>query len=126
MFRYKPQKSTLIIAAMVILLCFVSITGATYALFTASTEDGKIGINATSGDLEVDIIDASNNPSSLVGDVLNFVTTSDKQEIWFEPGAMYYTEGFRVKNTGEIPLKLCALIFRRTAICTQQPIIWIM
>ena len=110
MFRYKPQKSTLIIAAMVILLCFVSITGATYALFTASTEDGKIGINATSGDLEVDIIDASNNPSSLVGDVLNFVTTSDKQEIWFEPGAMYYTEGFRVKNTGEIPLKYIVYI----------------
>ena len=104
MFRYKPTKSTLIIAAMVILLCLVSITGATYALFTASTGDGTIGTNATSGDLEVDIVDASDNPSSLVGDVLRFVTTSNKQEILFEPGSVYYTEGFRVTNTGNIPM----------------------
>ena len=104
MSRYNPGKKTIIIAAMVILLCLVSITGATFALFTASTEDGKIGINATSGDLKVDIIDASDNPSSLVGDVLNFITTSDKKVILFEPGAMYYTEGFRVKNDGSIPM----------------------
>lgn len=110
MVRYKPTKRTLIIAAMVILLCLSLITGATYALFTASTEDGKIGINATSGDIEVDIVDASDQANSLVGDVLNFVTTSDKQEILFEPGATYYTEGFRVKNTGEIPLNYIVYI----------------
>ena len=110
MLRYKPTKRTFIIAAMVILLCLVSITGATYALFTASTGDGRIGINATSGDIEVDIVDASDQANSLVGDVLNFVTTSDKQEILFEPGAVYYTEGFRVKNTGEIPLSYIVYI----------------
>jgi len=71
MSRYKINNKTFIIAAMVILLCLVSITGATLALFTSTTEDGKIGINATSGNLKVDIVDASENPSSLVGDVLD-------------------------------------------------------
>lgn len=110
MSRYKPNKKTFIIAAMVILLCLVSITGATFALFTSTTEDGKIGINTTSGSLKVDIIDASDNPTSLVGDVLDFITTSDKQEILFEPGAMYYTEGFRVKNNGTIPMNFILYI----------------
>ena len=110
MSRYKPTKKSFIIATMVILLCLVSITGATFALFTSTTEDGKIGINTTSGSLKVDIIDASDNPTSLVGDVLDFITTSDKQEILFEPGAMYYTEGFRVKNNGSIPMNFILYI----------------
>ena len=103
------KKIALIIAILTILLCFVILTGSTLALFT-STNDGKIGINATAGNIEVDIIDASDNPQSLVGSVLNFVTTSQNQEIYFEPGATYYTEGFRVKNTGEIPLNFIVYI----------------
>ena len=106
MTRYKPTKKTLIIAAMIVLLCLLSITGATLALFTSSIEDGTIGINATTGDLEADIIDTSpTNPESLVGDVLNFYTTPEREVIYFEPGATYRTEGFRVKNTGEIPFQ---------------------
>lgn len=108
MSRYKPTKKSFIIAAMVILLCLVSITGATFALFTSTTEDGKIGINATSGNLKVDIIDASDNPTSLVGDVLEFVMTSGNE--LFEPGATFYTEGFRVKNDGTIPLNYIVYI----------------
>ena len=105
MVRCNNQKSALIIAAIVILLCLVSITGATLALFTYDGEDGKIGVNITSGKLEVDIVDASpDNPTSLVGDVLNFVSVSDENEVLFEPGATYYTEGFRVKNNGSIPI----------------------
>lgn len=105
MSRYKPTHKTFIIAALLILLCLVSISGATFALFTSTTEDGKIGINATSGKMKVDIIDASDKPQSLVGDVLDFITTSDKTEVLFEPGATYYTEGFRVKNAGNIDIK---------------------
>jgi len=105
MSRYKPTHKTFIIAALLILLCLVSITGATFALFTSSTEDGTIGINATSGKMKVDIIDASDKPQSLVGDVLDFITTSDKTEVLFEPGATYYTEGFRVKNDSTIDIK---------------------
>ncbi|MBE7068064.1 MAG: hypothetical protein E7381_02045 [Clostridiales bacterium] len=73
-------------------------------MFTSDVNDGKIGINATAGDVKVDIVDISDNPQTLVGDVLNFQTSSNKKEILFEPGATYYTEGFRVKNLGNIPI----------------------
>lgn len=109
--RVKFNKKAFIIAAMVILLCLFALSGATYALFTSTTEDGKIGINTTSGKLKVDIIDASeDNPQSLVGDVLNFITTQNQNEILFEPGATYYTQGFRVKNDGNIPLNFILYI----------------
>lgn len=109
--RYKPKKSTIIIAATVILLCLVCITGATLALFTLDTNDGRIGINTTAGNLKVDIVNTSvDNPSSLVGEVLNFVTTPERDEILFEPGASYYTEGFRVKNDGNISINFIIYI----------------
>ena len=104
------KRNTFMIAAVVILICLVSVTGATLALFTSGGKDGTIGINTTAGSLEVDIVDASDNPSSLVGDVLDFVTTSSHREILFEPGAMYYTEGFRVRNNGNIPMNFILYI----------------
>ncbi len=105
---YRKQRNTLILAASVILLCLISITGATLALFT-SRNDGTIGINTTSGNLEVDIVDASDSPASLIGGVLKFTDSAEglvspETDILFEPGALYYTEGFRVVNSGEIPL----------------------
>ena len=106
---YKPNKNAIVIAVMTILLCISSITGATLALFTFSTGDGKIGINATSGSLKVDIIDPDNieeeNPPSLVGKVLNFVTKSGDGAALFEPGAIYHTEGFCIYNKSEIPMR---------------------
>ena len=108
-FKIDPRIRSLIIAAMIILLCLVYVTSATYALFTYSTEDGKIGINTTSGNLEVDIIDATDDPKSLVGDVLDF-DADGNHEIWFEPGSLYYTEGFRIENKGDISLKFIVYI----------------
>ena len=106
---YNKKRNTFLMAVAVILLCLVSITGATLALFTSNIEDGTIGINSTSGSLDVDIIDATNNPSTLVGKVLRFVDfsgelVSSETDILFEPGALYYTEGFRVANNGNIPM----------------------
>lgn len=104
MFRYKSSKQAFIIAALVILLCLVCLVGATLALFTSDPEDGKIGIITTSGSVKVDIVDASSG-SSLVGEALKFVTkTEDGQDVLFEPGAMFHTEGFKVKNIGDIPV----------------------
>ena len=101
----KSNKKALVVALAIIFLCLVSITGATLALLTDSTGDGKIGINTTAGNLEVDIIDASDSPETLVGEVLDF---ADKNgvltDVLFEPGATFYTEGFRVKNKGNIPI----------------------
>ena len=107
------KRNRFIIAATVIVLCLVSITSATFALFTSDPNDGTIGINATSGNVEVDIVDEDDPTRSLVGQVLYFVNfdgehVSGETEILFEPGALYYTEGFRVLNNGDIPLKFIA------------------
>ena len=108
MARSQVKVRAIIMAALTILLCLLFIIGSTFALFTDS--DGKIGINATAGNLEVDIIDASDNPGALVGKTLNFVTTSAQDKILFEPGAAFYTQGFRVKNNGNIPLNFIIYI----------------
>ena len=108
MARSKVKISKIVMAALIILLCLVFIIGSTLALFTS--DDGKIGINATAGDLEVDIIDDSDTPSSLVGETLSFETDSPDGEVLFEPGATFYTEGFRVKNVGDIALNFIIYI----------------
>ncbi len=110
----KKQRNTLIIAAAVIILCLVTITSATFALFTTGN-DGTIGINSTSGDIEVDIVDATDNPTSVVGEVLRFTNSAGElvfaeTDVYFEPGAVFYTEGFRVVNKGEIPMNYIAYI----------------
>ena len=100
MFRYKnTNKKALIFAALIILVCLACLSGATFALFT-STNDGTIGVVTTSGNVEIDIVDTSGK--SLKGESLQFVTFSD--DYLFEPGATFYTQGFEVKNAGNIPV----------------------
>lgn len=103
MFRYKLNKKQIVIAAMVILLCLVCLSGATLALFT-SESSGVIGIIATSGDLDVDVVDAVNTEQSLVGSYLEFQTTLNQNDFRFEPGAIVVTQGFKVRNRGSIPI----------------------
>ena len=103
MLRYKSNKQAFIMTALVILLCLVSLTGATLALFTSDRGDGTIGIITTAGDVRVDIVDTFSE-ESLVGKVLQFQTSADRKEILFEPGAVFFTQGFKVKNVGDIPV----------------------
>lgn len=105
MFRYRVHKRTLIIAALVILLCLSAVVGSTLALFTA-TDDGSIGVNATAGYLKVDIVDDTDARESLVGKVLKLQDPLNRpdEEIYLEPGAAFYTQGFRVENKGDISL----------------------
>lgn len=105
MIRYKTSKQAFIIAALVILICLACLTGATFALFTSNTNDGTIGIVTTSGDVEIDIVDTSGE--TLQNKALAFVTTSgatDGGNVLFEPGATFYTQGFKIKNKGNIPV----------------------
>ena len=110
MSRYKVINRKFIIAAMTILLCLIAITGATLALFMSDVNDGTIGINATAGDLKVDIVDARDRQTSLVGEELDILSTSPDGRVLFEPGAAYYTEGFCVKNIGDISLNFILYI----------------
>ena len=111
MFRYKSYKQTFIVAALIILLCLVCLTGATFALFTNDPDDGTIGIITTAGDVKVDIIDSSSG-ESLVGKVLQFRSSSEERQIIFEPGATFVTRGFKVKNAGNIPVNFRLYVSR--------------
>ncbi len=104
MFRCQSTKHAFIIAVLITLLCLVSLTGATLALFTTQAENGTIGVITTSGEIKVDIVNAFDEKESLVGKVLQFQTSADQQKILFEPGATFYTQGFKIKNTGDIPI----------------------
>jgi hypothetical protein len=98
---YNRITSPIVAATLILLLCFANLVGTTYALFTAQTKDGSIGVITTSGDVEVDIVDTAGG--SLKGKVLQFVTTSTTP-VLFEPGTVFYTQGFQVVNTGNIPV----------------------
>ncbi len=108
-------KYTLILAAIVILLCLASLTGATLALFTSSDEDGTIGINATSGNIKLDIVAADDPSDSLVGEALDLVIKDGSGEILFEPGMTVHTEGFRIRNDGNIPINFIAYLSKDSA-----------
>lgn len=98
----------IILPILVILLCFISVVGSTYALFT-SGDDGKIGINSASGYIKMDIVDINNN--SLLDDELDFiVTTADNKPYYFEPGATVHTQGFKILNKGNITVNYRAYI----------------
>ncbi len=103
MLRYKANKQAFIIAVLIILLCLTCLIGATLALFTNDPNDGTIGVVTTSGQIQVDIIDAATG-ESLIGKVLKFQIYDDREEIYFEPGATYCTQGFKVSNEGNIPI----------------------
>jgi hypothetical protein len=105
MSRYKSHKQAFIMTALVILLCLACLTGATLALFTSDPNDVTIGIVTTSGDVEIDIVDTAG--ASLQNKALAFITTSgatDSENVLFEPGATFYTQGFKIKNSGDIPV----------------------
>jgi hypothetical protein len=86
----------------------VCLTGATLALFTSDRGSGTIGIITTSGDVDVDIVDLSGN--SLEGHYLEFISSSGSTDILFEPGATFYTQGFKIRNEGNIPINFRLLV----------------
>ena len=100
MLRYQSNKKALVIAALIILLCLASLTGATLAIFTNNLNDGTIGIVTTAGNIKVAIVDAETG-ESLNGKALTF----KNETILFEPGATFRTNGFKVKNIGDIDIQ---------------------
>lgn len=103
MLRYNSQKTAVIMAFTVILLCLTCITGATLALFTSDPDDGTIGIISTAGNVRLDIVDPYTE-ESMLGRVLKFQSSSEQQTIRFEPGATFATQGFKIRNVGNVPV----------------------
>ena len=109
--RRRASAHTLVRLCIVLLLCLSSVVGVSYALFTSDLEDGTIGINVTSGQVDVDLVNTSGN--SLVGDVLHLSPNGKELSTFlFEPGVTVYTEGFRVVNKGTVPVNFRMYISR--------------
>ena len=102
----RATKRALLTSVMALVMCVVMLVGTTFAWFTdtASTGVNKI----VSGNLKVDII-GEDRDSHI--ETLNFtkagtvVGTDAAAAILWEPGCRYLTEGFRIKNDGNLALK---------------------
>ena len=101
----KATKRALLTSVMALVMCVVMLVGTTFAWFTdtASTAVNKI----VAGNLDVDIVDENNN--SLDGGSLSFIKagagTDAEAAILWEPGATFFTQGFKIVNKGNLALK---------------------
>ncbi len=98
----KSTKRALFTSALALLMCVTMLIGTTFAWFTdtASTAVNKI----QAGNLKVDII-GENDGNHL--EKLNFTKAAgaEDEELLWEPGCRYLTEGFRIANKGNLALK---------------------
>ena len=97
----KATKRALLTSVMALVMCVVMLVGTTFAWFTDTASTGVNKIVA--GNLDVDIVDG--NGESLDGKTLNFVNKENQSNILWEPGVTFHTEGFRIKNGGNLALK---------------------
>ena len=97
----KATKRALLTSVMALVMCVVMLVGTTFAWFTdtASTAVNKI----QAGNLDVDIVDENNN--SLDGEPLSFKDVNGSTDILWEPGATFFTQGFKIANKGNLALK---------------------
>jgi predicted ribosomally synthesized peptide with SipW-like signal peptide len=104
----KATKRALLTSVMALVMCVVMLVGTTFAWFTdtASTAVNKI----VAGNLKVDIVD-ENGKSVAKGSTkraLDFVSADNVTKgvaILWEPNCTYLTEGFQIKNAGNLALK---------------------
>ena len=94
-------KRALLTSVMALVMCVVMLVGTTFAWFTdtASTAVNKI----VAGNLDVDIVDKEG--ISLDGKTLSFVNKDNQSNILWEPGATFFTQGFKIENKGNLALK---------------------
>ena len=86
---------------MALVMCVVMLVGTTFAWFTdtASTAVNKI----QAGNLDVDIV--GEDGKTLDGKTLNFKDANNNTDILWEPGATFFTQGFKIVNKGNLALK---------------------
>ena len=98
----KSTKRALLTSVLALLMCVTMLIGTTFAWFTdtASTGVNKI----VSGNLKVDIIGA-NSDSHIEKLDFTKATGAEEENLLWEPGCRYLTEGFRIANNGNLALK---------------------
>ena len=102
MTKNNTTKKALGSSIFALFMCVMMLIGTTFAWFTdtASTAVNKI----QAGTLKVDIVKASDN-SSIKGKSMSFVNKDGSADILWEPGVTFKTDGFKIKNDGNLALK---------------------
>ena len=95
-------KRALISSTLAILMCVAMLIGTTFAWFTVTASTGVDKI--VSGNLKVDIIGA-NSDSHIEKLDFTKATGAERENLLWEPGCRYLTEGFRIANNGNLALK---------------------
>ena len=107
--KLKSKKSALLMSFTSLLLCFAMLAGSTFAWFTDTATTGVNKI--VSGNLKVDIVaaekDSNDKYPSLTGTgkELKFQNNANSNDILWEPGVTFLTQGFKIKNDGNLALK---------------------
>ena len=118
----RATKRALLTSVMALVMCVVMLVGTTFAWFTDTASTGVNKIQA--GNLKVDIVDKEGT-TSLDGKSLSFVKaglttdTGATTEILWEPGCRYLTEGFKIKNAGNLALKWKAQVNKGTTAANE-------
>ena len=105
----KATKRALLTSVMALVMCVVMLVGTTFAWFTDTASTGVNKIVA--GNLKVDIVDADNTNTSLDKGTLKFIQAVNESEVrlvedvLWEPGATFFTQGFKIANKGNLALK---------------------
>ncbi len=107
----KTQTSTkraLVFQLLSMLVCVSMLVGSTFAWFTDTASTAVNTIQA--GNLDVQLLDADGN--ELGAAPLKWVAKDGRaqSEIFWEPGATYNLESFRIKNNGNLSLKYQVVI----------------
>ena len=96
----RATKRALLTSVMALVMCVVMLVGTTFAWFTDTASTGVNKIVA--GNLKVDIVGATTGNHI---DSLSFQNKDNSSSILWEPGVTFHTEGFRIKNAGNLALK---------------------
>ena len=113
----RATKRALLTSVTALVMCVVMLVGTTFAWFTDTASTGVNKIQA--GNLKVDIV--NKDGTSLKNESLSFIKagptadTGATTEILWEPGCRYLTEGFKIKNAGNLALKWKAEINKEDA-----------
>ena len=107
----KATKRALLTSVMALAMCVVMLVGTTFAWFTDTAKTSVNKIQA--GKLDVDIVGATDEEHV---EKLNFTKAAEAEdeEVLWEPGCTYLTDGFRIANNGNLALKWKAQVNKGT------------
>ena len=94
------SKKALLLSVLSMVICVSMLIGSTFAWFTDSATANVNEIK--SGNLDVELVGEDGEP---LEDALKWKAQDNRETILWEPGCEYKTQGFRVKNNGNLALK---------------------